>query len=121
MSGTTHHQVANPAATERPGDVIFAGGGTGGHLYPAIGIATQLRALHPEVNIRFFTTDREIDRHILEPTGFDMLPQSLPHVSLRPWRWARFVLAYRSAIRRALHSFVARRPSVVVGTGGFGS
>ena len=101
--------------------VVFAGGGTGGHLYPAISIASHLRAMHPDLEMRFFTTDRAIDQHILEPTGYDTMPQRLPHVSMKPWRWAGFVSAYRLAITRAVHTFKEQRPLAVVGTGGFGS
>ena len=45
--------------------VIFAGGGTGGHLYPAVAISEQLKKNN--INYYFMVSDRGIDRNILRP------------------------------------------------------
>ncbi|MHC4062611.1 MAG: glycosyltransferase, partial [Planctomycetota bacterium] len=39
---------------------FFAGGGTGGHIYPAIAVAQQIAALDPEAKIHFFCSTRDI-------------------------------------------------------------
>ena len=49
---------------------FFAGGGTGGHLYPAIAVAEQLSKLEPDAKILFFCSSRDIDKYILSQTGF---------------------------------------------------
>src|SRR5258708_38928700 len=64
-----------------PTTIFFAGGGTGGHLYPGIAVAESLRQSAPHVKPVFLCTNREIDRVILEPTGFEFIPQPIV-----PWK-----------------------------------
>ena len=50
---------------------IFAGGGTGGHLYPAIAVAEQIRLLKPESEILFVGTKGKIEARVVPKLGFD--------------------------------------------------
>lgn len=101
--------------------VVFAGGGTGGHLYPALSIVDAIRRLDPQARFLFVGTDRPIDRRILGPAGCDLIEQSLKPIHPAPWRWPGI---YRGLRRSRLHvreRFRADRPAVVVGTGGLSS
>ena len=60
-----------------PTTILFAGGGTGGHLYPGVAVAAALAARLPGVRPLFLCTERPIDRVILEPTGFEFVPQPI--------------------------------------------
>ena len=94
--------------------IIMAGGGTGGHLYPGIAVAESLRTFAPDVRCLFLCTTREIDRVILEPTGFEFIPQPIerPHRSvgglLKFWRSWRET---KDLVRRTLKE---RQPAAVV-------
>ena len=101
--------------------VVFAGGGTGGHLYPALAIADALRGRLPDVRFLFFGTQRQIERRILDRAGFDLIQQPLPPLRLAPWHWAGILLEYRRSSRLCASHFDADRPAIVIGTGGFGS
>ncbi|MGA2500161.1 MAG: UDP-N-acetylglucosamine--N-acetylmuramyl-(pentapeptide) pyrophosphoryl-undecaprenol N-acetylglucosamine transferase [Tepidisphaeraceae bacterium] len=59
------------------GTIVFAGGGTGGHLYPGISVAVALKSIWPEVRPLFLVTEREIDEVILKPTGFEFTRQPI--------------------------------------------
>lgn len=50
---------------------IFAGGGTGGHLYPAIAVAQQIRIMKPEAEILFVGTKDKIEARVVPANGFD--------------------------------------------------
>src|SRR5258706_2320745 len=99
--------------------IIMAGGGTGGHLYPGIAVAESLRRIAPELRCLFLCTTREIDRVILEPTGFEFIPQPIerPHRSigglLKFWRSWRET---KELVRKTLKE---RQPASVVGLGGY--
>lgn len=91
-----------------PPTYIFAGGGTGGHLYPGLAIAEQLRLLIPGVKVLFLCSDREIDRKVLEPEGVAFAALPAKPIGVRPralWRfvsnWPGSVRATRAAIRAA--------------------
>ncbi|MHC4673401.1 MAG: glycosyltransferase, partial [Planctomycetota bacterium] len=45
---------------------VFAGGGTAGHLFPALGVVESLRSRGVAIDISFFCTGRPIDREVLE-------------------------------------------------------
>jgi UDP-N-acetylglucosamine--N-acetylmuramyl-(pentapeptide) pyrophosphoryl-undecaprenol N-acetylglucosamine transferase len=101
--------------------IFLAGGGTGGHLYPGIAVAEALRIVLPSAKLVFLCTNKEIDRVILEPTGFEFVPQPilpLPKLTsvgdlLRFWRgWRETKDLVRDLIRE-------RKPAAVLGLGGY--
>jgi UDP-N-acetylglucosamine--N-acetylmuramyl-(pentapeptide) pyrophosphoryl-undecaprenol N-acetylglucosamine transferase len=99
--------------------VWFAGGGTGGHLYPGLAIARALTRLGPSVQPFFVGAQRGIEREVLprEPFPFELLDL---HPLYRPriWRNWRTVGGAASAWRRL---GALERPRLVVGTGGYAS
>ena len=100
--------------------IWFAGGGTGGHLYPALGVARALVALHPEIRPLFIGALRGIERDVLPATGFEhALLQLHPLYRSRVWRnW--MTLAGAGRAWRALRTLArADRPTAVVATGGY--
>jgi UDP-N-acetylglucosamine--N-acetylmuramyl-(pentapeptide) pyrophosphoryl-undecaprenol N-acetylglucosamine transferase len=52
----------------------FAGGGTGGHIYPAVAVAQELLRIEPSCKITFFCSQRPIDARVLGGTGFRFIP-----------------------------------------------
>jgi UDP-N-acetylglucosamine--N-acetylmuramyl-(pentapeptide) pyrophosphoryl-undecaprenol N-acetylglucosamine transferase len=101
---------------------IFAGGGTGGHLYPAIAVAQQITRLDPEGKVMFLCSNRPIDASILSTAGYEHIPLPAKGLSLRPDRLAGFVVsqvkAYRVAWKR-LEGLAGR--GVLISVGGFAS
>jgi UDP-N-acetylglucosamine--N-acetylmuramyl-(pentapeptide) pyrophosphoryl-undecaprenol N-acetylglucosamine transferase len=102
--------------------VLFAGGGTGGHLYPALAIARTLERLAPNVRSVFVGARRGIERDVLPQQGFRYELLDL-HPLYRPafWRNWRTIWGGVGAWRDL--GALARRehPRLVVGTGGYAS
>ena len=67
--------------------ILFAGGGTGGHLYPGLAIARALVSLEPGATPYFIGAKRGVERDILPQTIFPHLLLDLhPLYRLQPWR-----------------------------------
>src|SRR3989441_7879448 len=100
--------------------VLLAGGGTGGHLMPALALAQALREARSEVEPVLVGALRGIEAAVLphHPFRFHLVP--IEPIHRRAWwlnlRWP--LVAWRSwrAVGRIL---AAERPAVVIGTGGY--
>ena len=107
--------MVDPRAT-----VLFAGGGTGGHLYPGLAIARTLRRLDPSVQPFFIGALRGIEHTVLPTTEFPHLLLDLhPLYRTKPWEnWK--TLAGAVSGWRQLGALVQREhPKLIVGTGGY--
>jgi UDP-N-acetylglucosamine--N-acetylmuramyl-(pentapeptide) pyrophosphoryl-undecaprenol N-acetylglucosamine transferase len=107
---------------------FFAGGGTGGHIYPAIAIARKIKRLQPEAEIVFFCSARAIDSQILTPSGFEYVALPGRGFSPRPDKAARFGLSFVKSysiaarkIRSVMRGAGEMPRAVVIGVGGFAS
>lgn len=107
------------ASTRR--SVVFAGGGTGGHLFPGIAVARELLAREPDARVLFIGSQKPIEVDIVGGAGFEHV--ALPSVSpsLSPTRIVASVLNNWRAYRKARAIMARERPTVVVGLGGFAS
>jgi len=104
-------------------NVFFAGGGTGGHLYPALAIARAMVSRDPSVKAHFIGAQRGIERDVLPTTEFPFtLVDAHPFYRGRAiWKNVRTVAGGLSAWRDV--GALAREfaPSLIVGTGGYAS
>jgi UDP-N-acetylglucosamine--N-acetylmuramyl-(pentapeptide) pyrophosphoryl-undecaprenol N-acetylglucosamine transferase len=100
--------------------VVFAGGGTGGHLYPGLAIARELVKIDPRVEPFFIGALRGIEREVLPASEFPHLLLDL-HPLYRPalWRNWRTVAGALRSWRSISRMVSADRPALVVGTGGY--
>lgn len=60
----------NASTSSRAARVLFAGGGTGGHLFPGIAVAHELRRRHPAAHIVFAGSGKALEARIVERGGF---------------------------------------------------
>jgi UDP-N-acetylglucosamine--N-acetylmuramyl-(pentapeptide) pyrophosphoryl-undecaprenol N-acetylglucosamine transferase len=102
--------------------VMFAGGGTGGHLYPGLAIARALVKQAPAVQPFFVGALRGIERTVLPTTEFEHLLLDLhPIYRQQPWKSWRTVRGLGSAWRALAREHRAHPSALVVGTGGYAS
>jgi UDP-N-acetylglucosamine--N-acetylmuramyl-(pentapeptide) pyrophosphoryl-undecaprenol N-acetylglucosamine transferase len=99
--------------------IYFAGGGTGGHLYPGIAVAEQLRQRLPDARLVFLCTRREIDKVILESAGFEFIPQPIVPVVRSIGGLLRFWKGWRETHDQVRELLKTNRPAAVVGLGGY--
>jgi UDP-N-acetylglucosamine--N-acetylmuramyl-(pentapeptide) pyrophosphoryl-undecaprenol N-acetylglucosamine transferase len=98
---------------------IFAGGGTGGHLYPGLAVADEVLRNRLGASVVFACSHRAIDRQILEGLPYAVVPQMIrpaPRGAGEIWAflvsWIRSSLQSRDMLRDL-------KPSAVLGLGGF--
>jgi UDP-N-acetylglucosamine--N-acetylmuramyl-(pentapeptide) pyrophosphoryl-undecaprenol N-acetylglucosamine transferase len=106
-------------AMSEPITIYFAGGGTGGHLYPGIAVADRLRERVPIAKVVFLCTTREIDRVILEPTGYEFITQPICPPKTTIGGLLRFWKSWRDTKDQIRQLFRERRPAAVLGLGGY--
>ena len=98
---------------------LFAGGGTGGHLFPGLALARELRRRYPDSHSRFVASRRKLETHIVSRSGFPFV--SIPAIPLprAPWRWPVFALCSLAAYRQSARLIRALDVDLVVALGGY--
>lgn len=108
--------MTRPTATR----VFFAGGGTGGHLYPGLAIARALVRLAPDIEPHFIGARRGIEREVLPTTEFAYTLLDLhPLYRRTQWNNWRTVIGAYSAWREISRLAAAHPARAVIGTGGY--
>jgi UDP-N-acetylglucosamine--N-acetylmuramyl-(pentapeptide) pyrophosphoryl-undecaprenol N-acetylglucosamine transferase len=98
---------------------FFAGGGTGGHIYPAIAVAQQIKKIKPNEKLHFFCSTRDIDKRILTKTDFEYTRLPAVGFSARPAKIIPFCSAFLESHRIARPILARAEKPVVIGLGGF--
>jgi UDP-N-acetylglucosamine--N-acetylmuramyl-(pentapeptide) pyrophosphoryl-undecaprenol N-acetylglucosamine transferase len=101
--------------------VVFAGGGTGGHLYPGIAVARALARLAPDVEFEFWGSGRPLEKEICRKEAITCRVLSaapMPRDVAAILRFAKSLLTGYFEAKRLIKS---RGVSVVVGLGGYSS
>ena len=106
--------------------VAFIGGGSGGHLFPAIAIARELLNAQADCRFLFLTSDRQVDRQVLDNSCLpDAATQITPYASMSSRHGVfRSVLRLRSlwlSLRKARRHLKSFQPDIVVGLGALAS
>ncbi len=103
----------------RPRTILFAGGGSGGHIAPGLAIAERLAELDPTVRCVFACSMRAVDAHMLSDAGRTFFPLAAAPLSKRPREMLHFVLATKRAISQAKALIRAEHINRVALLGGF--
>jgi len=106
--------------------VIISGGGTGGHIFPAVSIADKLKEVNPETEILFVGAEGKMEMEKVPAAGYEIV--GLPIVGLqRQFTWANLkndvqvpfkILQSIGKAGRVIDEF---KPDIAVGVGGYAS
>ena len=101
---------------------IISGGGTGGHIFPALSIAGKLKELNPETEILFVGADGRMEMEKVPAAGYKIV--GLPVAGLqRKLTLSNFALPFKviksiSMAKKVIREF---RPDIAIGVGGYAS
>ena len=101
---------------------IISGGGTGGHIFPALSIAHGLKAQHPDAEIHFIGAKGKMEMTRVPAAGFSITGVPIAGINRqKPWKsWSvPFKLIYALWLCRKILKL--RKPDAVIGTGGYAS
>ncbi|WP_109394660.1 MULTISPECIES: undecaprenyldiphospho-muramoylpentapeptide beta-N-acetylglucosaminyltransferase [Mycobacteroides] len=104
----------------RPLSVVLAGGGTAGHVEPAMAVADALREIDPSVRITALGTERGLETRLVPDRGYDLeliVPVPLPRRLTGDL--VRLPLRVRRAVRQTRAVFDNVGADVVIGFGGY--
>jgi len=100
--------------------VLIAGGGTGGHVFPGIAVAEELKAHHPNVEVLFVGGRRGLEATAVPEAGFRLRTLATAGFSrTRPWTWPWAAVVNVFGMVQAIWLVLTERPRVVLGTGGY--
>lgn len=102
--------------------IIISGGGTGGHIFPAVSIANAVRELRPDARILFVGAEGRMEMQRVPAAGYDI--KGLPVAGFdRKHLWRNAAVIVKLLRSRQLASRIVRefRPQVAVGVGGYAS
>ena len=107
----------------RPLTCVFTGGGTGGHVYPGLAIADEVRARNPEARIIYIGARGRMEASLVPKRGY---PIHLVHArglpsGRRPLALLRFALSTGFGVLQSLFHLARHRPRMIVATGGYAS
>src|SRR5215475_11567699 len=103
-------------------NVIIAGGGTGGHLFPGIAVAREIQRRQPGSNILFVGAEQGIETRIVPKEGFEL--RTLPVGGIKGLgvaRQLRNLIGMVSGVFKARQILRQFKPDVVIGVGGYAS
>lgn len=119
---TTNNPGVNVPAEKRPLQVIISGGGTGGHIFPAIAIANEIKRREPDTRILFVGAENRMEMEKVPAEGYEIVGLNvvgldrkhfMKNLSL-PFKLAGSLRQTRKVIRNF-------DPDIVIGVGGYAS
>lgn len=102
--------------------VLISGGGTGGHIFPALSIAAEIRRRNPQAEILFVGAQGRMEMERVPAAGYEII--GLPVAGFdrrRPWRNIAVLVKLWRSMRRARKIVRDFRPQLAIGVGGYAS
>jgi UDP-N-acetylglucosamine--N-acetylmuramyl-(pentapeptide) pyrophosphoryl-undecaprenol N-acetylglucosamine transferase len=101
--------------------VIISGGGTGGHLYPALVLGRTLKKFQPNHQLVYVGSSRTVEKKIMTEQETIFLTLPVEGLKGRGWKKLRGLALLPLAFLKSFFILIKYRPSLVIGVGGFSS
>ena len=102
--------------------IIISGGGTGGHIFPAVAIANAIKRLRPDAQVQFVGAEGRMEMEKVPAAGYDIV--GLPVAGFdrkRLWRNVGVLLKLRKSLKKARRLVRDFKPDIAIGVGGYAS
>lgn len=102
--------------------ILISGGGTGGHIFPALSIANAIKRRHPEAQILFVGAENRMEMQRVPDAGYEII--GLPVAGFdrkRLWRNFGVLIKLWRSMRKARKIVRDFKPEIAIGVGGYAS
>ncbi|NBX79570.1 MAG: undecaprenyldiphospho-muramoylpentapeptide beta-N-acetylglucosaminyltransferase [Flavobacteriales bacterium] len=102
--------------------VVISGGGTGGHIFPAIAIADEIKNRNPKVKILFVGAAGKMEMEKVPQAGYKIEGLRIAGFQ-RKFAWSNFLLPFKiiKSLLKARRILTQFKPQLVIGVGGYAS
>ncbi|MDB5060834.1 MAG: UDP-N-acetylglucosamine--N-acetylmuramyl-(pentapeptide) pyrophosphoryl-undecaprenol [Mucilaginibacter sp.] len=102
--------------------IIISGGGTGGHIFPAIAIANALKKLDPATEILFVGASGRMEMEKVPAAGYKIIGLDIQGIQRKSlWKNVMFPIKLLKSVRKAVQIIKDFKPDAAVGVGGYAS
>ncbi|SBV97806.1 undecaprenyldiphospho-muramoylpentapeptide beta-N-acetylglucosaminyltransferase [uncultured Dysgonomonas sp.] len=102
--------------------VIISGGGTGGHIFPAIAIANTIKGRYPDAEILFVGATGRMEMEKVPAAGYEIIGLEISGLNRKNiFKNISTVLKFQKSLIKAKRILKDFRPDVVIGVGGYAS
>lgn len=102
--------------------MLISGGGTGGHIFPALSIADAVRRRHPDAEILFVGADNRMEMERVPAAGYPIVGLPVSGFDRRHlWRNVKVLYRLWKSMRKARRLVRSFEPDIAVGVGGYAS
>ena len=120
---TTNRMDTEKALTSSAVTYVFTGGGTGGHIYPGLAIADEVRSRNPQARIIYIGARGKMEAILVPKRGY---PIHLVYAKGLPTKFGvkalvTFGIVNCIGILQSLIHLLRHRPQMIVATGGYAS
>ena len=102
--------------------VIISGGGTGGHIFPAIAIANTIKSRYPDAKILFVGATGRMEMERVPAAGYEIVGLDIAGLNRKNlFKNFSVMMKFRRSLRKAKQILKEFRPDIVIGVGGYAS
>lgn len=111
--------MVRPKTSQVTPSYFFAGGGTAGHVNPALAVAKALTQIEADARITFLVTREGMEKDLVREAGYEYVEIDAAPLSKSPLTWWPFVQKNLKGLSTARRSLKEAKAQAVIGTGGF--
>ena len=101
--------------------IIISGGGTAGHLYPALAVGNKLKEKDPALSLTFVGSRREVEKNIMKQYQVNFVSLPIEGIKGRGLKAAKSLLLLPLSFLKSFVMLLRIRPGLVIGAGGYSS
>jgi len=102
-------------------NIIISGGGTAGHIHPALAVGKKLKQKDPDCTLTFVGSTRNLEKRIMSDYKAHFIPLNIEGIKGRGIKVIKSLLLLPLSFLKSLMILIRKKPGLVIGVGGYSS